>query len=298
MALCYIVLRGVMMKTGLIIEGGGMKCSYTAGILDQFLEEGLHFPYVIGVSAGAACAASFLARQEDRNRRFFVEYAQDPRYLSFANFRKTGNYFGLKYIYGELANSDGKDPLDYPAFMANDSEAYFVATDAETGEPHYFSKSDVFQDDYRVFMASSAIPGACKPVKIEDRLYFDGGVSDPLPVRTAVKMGCDRLVVLLCRPYTIVRTEQKVPFLFRRLIRKYPDVLEAIRYRHKYYNDSLQLARKMEAEGRAFILSPSEELPVTTYTTDPALLQSIYETGVSDYNEKYEKLLSFLGNAG
>ncbi|MBQ7506647.1 MAG: patatin family protein [Lachnospiraceae bacterium] len=282
------------MKTGIVIEGGGMKCAYTAGILDCLMENGIQFSYAIGVSAGAACMASFLAGQEDRNRRFFVEHVLDPQYIGFSNYRKTGNYFGLEYIYKELANSDGADPLDYEALQSNPTEFFVVATDAATGSAHYFSRDDIPRDDYRVFMASSAIPAACKPVEINGNLYFDGGVSDPLPVKHALMDGCDRLLILLCRPRNTIRSQQKRLFLINRLIRKYPDIQEAIRYRHKYYNDSLLFARKLEAERRAFILAPKEPLPVGTYTKDPAVLQGIYETALTDFKDTKRSLFEFL----
>jgi predicted patatin/cPLA2 family phospholipase len=282
------------MKTGIVVEGGGMKCAYTAGILDALLENGIRFSYAIGVSAGAACMASFLANQPDRNRRFFVEHVLDPQYLGFTNYRKNGNFFGLDYIYRELANSDGGDPLDYDTMMKNPTDFFVVTTDAETASARYFAKDDIPKDDYRVFMASSAIPVACKPVEIDGKFYYDGGVSDPLPVRHALMDGCDRIVIVLCRPRDTVRTQQKHLMTLGLMLRKYPDIQEAVRYRHKYYNDSLVYARKLEAEGKALIISPKEPLPVGTYTKDPAVLQSIYETALTDFADEKERLLAFM----
>ena len=99
------------MKTGLVVEGGGMKCAYSAGILDKFLDDDITFSYCIGVSAGAANTLSYLAGQRGRNLRFYTEHLSDPRYLSVRSLVHTGNLFGLQYIYGTLTNSDGADPL-------------------------------------------------------------------------------------------------------------------------------------------------------------------------------------------
>ena len=66
------------MKTGLVVEGGGMKCAYSAGILDRFLDEHITFDYCIGVSAGSANVASYLAGQRGRNLRFYVDHLHEP----------------------------------------------------------------------------------------------------------------------------------------------------------------------------------------------------------------------------
>lgn len=113
-----------MGKTGLIVEGGGMKCAYSAGILDRFLDDKITFDYCIGVSAGAANTLSYLAGQRGRNLRFYTVHLDDPRYLSVRSLLRTGNLFGLEYIYGTLTNSDGADPIDYDAIMKNPAEFY------------------------------------------------------------------------------------------------------------------------------------------------------------------------------
>ena len=127
-----------MEKSGLIVEGGGMKCAYSAGILDAFLDDNVTFDYCMGVSAGAANTASYLAGQRGRNLRFYIEHVKDPRYISIKNLIKTGSLFGLQYIYGTLTNSTGTDPLDYDALAANPSEFHFPATNAATGKAEYF----------------------------------------------------------------------------------------------------------------------------------------------------------------
>ena len=127
------------MKTGLVVEGGGMKCAYSAGILDRFLDEHITFDYCIGVSAGSANTASYLAGQRGRNLRFYVDHLNEPGYMGIRNLLRTGQFFGLQYIYQTLTNSDGADPIDYPAIVENPAEFELVATDAATGKPVYFT---------------------------------------------------------------------------------------------------------------------------------------------------------------
>ncbi|HIY63860.1 MAG TPA: patatin family protein, partial [Candidatus Mediterraneibacter stercoripullorum] len=136
-------------KIGLVVEGGGMKCAYNAGILDAFLDRGITFDYCIGVSGGAGNVASFVAGQRGRNLRFFTDHIHSPKYFGIKSLLKTGNLFGLQYIYGELTNSAGKDPRDFAAIMKNPIKYEVVATNALTGKAKYFGKEDMKQDDYR-----------------------------------------------------------------------------------------------------------------------------------------------------
>lgn len=282
------------MKLGLVVEGGGMKCSYTAGILDKFLDHQFTFDYAIGVSAGSSCTASFLAGQRGRNRRFFVDHVGEDGYMGMRTFLHTGSFFGLSYIYGDLTNSDGADPLNYEAVMANPTEFKIVATDASTGKAVYFDKSDIVKDDYRVFMASCAIPVASKPVVIGKKAYYDGGCADPIPVRRALSDGCDRVVILLCRPKETVRTPEKHQELLKLALLKYPRTYHAIEKRYLIYNETLDFARELERQGKALIVAPEKTLPVSTYTKDPAVLQKLYDIALSDFEKNQQKILTFM----
>ena len=282
-------------KIGLVVEGGGMKCAYNAGILDVFLDHQITFDYCIGVSGGAGNVASFVAGQRGRNIRFFTEHIHSPQYFGVKSLLKTGNLFGLQYIYGDLTNSTGKDPLDFPAIMRNPAEYEVAATNAVTGEAEYFGKEDMKQDDYRPIMASSAIPAACLPVEINGVPYYDGGISDAIPVRRALEKGCDRIVVILSKQRDYVRKPQGMRFLYSTLCRKYPKIIEDIDRRHITYRENLQEVFELEKEGRAFVFAPSEHVKVGTYSMDEKTERILYDLGVKDFSDQEEALKRFIG---
>lgn len=184
------------MKTGLVVEGGGMRGIYSAGVLDQFLKMGLQFDYCVGASAGAANLATFLARQYKRNYRFYYEYGVEKEFLSFQSFLKKHQYFGLDYIYDDLATTSGKDPLDFHTMIQNPAELEFVITNARTGKAEYVSKEHAKLNDYGIIKASCCIPIACSMVNLNGKSYVDGGVGDPLPIKRAFEKGCDVVVVV------------------------------------------------------------------------------------------------------
>ena len=282
-------------KIGLVVEGGGMKCAYNAGILDVFLDHQITFDYCIGVSGGAGNVASFVAGQRGRNIRFFTEHIHSPQYFGVKSLLKTGNLFGLQYIYGDLTNSTGNDPLDFLAIMKNPAEYEVVATNAVTGKAEYFGKEDMKQDDYRPIMASSSIPAACRPVEINGVPYYDGGISDAIPVRRALEKGCDRIVVILSKQRDYVRKPQGMRFLYSTLCRKYPKIIEDIDRRHITYRENLQEVVDLEKEGKAFVFAPSEHVKVGTYSMDEKTERILYDLGVKDFSDQEEALKRFIG---
>lgn len=283
-----------MSKTGLVLEGGGMKCAYAAGVLDKFLDDNINFDYVIGVSAGSANGLSYLAGQRGRNLRFYTEHIYDKGYLGIKNFLKTGNAFGLDYIYSTITNSDGKDPLDYEKVMSNHAEYECVATNALTGAATFFSKEHFQKDNYLEIKASSAIPGACKPVMIEGIPYFDGSISDALPIGRALEKKCQKIVVITSKPRDFVRHQEKHRWLYASRCAKYPKVVQTIDEHHMAYNYQFRAMLSMEKSGNVFIIAPSKHLNTSTFAKNAETNMKMYNLGLSDYEFQKENLLRFL----
>ena len=283
-----------LMKTGLIAEGGGMKCAYGAAILDRMIDEGITFDYCIGVSAGSANLASYIAGQRDRNRRFYTEHLLEPDYFGIRPYLKTKDLFNLHYIYGTLSNSDGSDPLDFLKILGSDTEFEVVATDAATGMPHYFSKEEMGPDDYRIIMASCAIPAVCRPVNVNGRFYYDGGVSDSIPVRRALSKGCRKIVIISSKPRDFVKTPEKHRTIYTAKCIHHPNVIRALNRRHVQYTSSQHLMNELVRRGDAFLFAPSKSMSMSTYDMNPEENQALYDLGIADFDAQLNSLKSFL----
>lgn len=270
------------MKTTVIDTGGGLRGIYGAGVLDRCIEKGISFDRCIGVSAGSANTASFLAGQHGRNFRFYTQYAKRTEYMSASNILKKHSYLDLDYIYGVLSNSGGEDPLDYDALMKNPTEYTVVATDAESGEPFYFSKADMRQNDYGILKASCCIPIACKAYTVGEKQYYDGGVSDAIPIEYALDAGADRIVLILTRPIDADVSFDKERLCSVLLKSKYPNVSEALLKRGERFHNSIELAKKLEKDGRLIIIAPSDIGHLKTLTKDIGDLTALYERGKQD----------------
>lgn len=274
--------------TGLVDVGGGMRDIYGTGVLDCFIDNNISFDLCIGVSAGSANIASFLAGQRGRNYRFYTEYAMRKEYMGVEELIKTGSYINLDYIYSTLTNSDGEDPIDFEALMASQSEFLFVATKADTGEAVFFSKKDIVKDDFWFFKASCAVPIACKPYEHDGEEYFDGGVADPIPIEKAFELGCDRVVVIIPRPIEEKKHEHIT--LMKPFLKHYPAMLKKIEERPEIYNGKLEKLRRYQEEGKVILISPDSDKGLNMVSKNAERLDAYYKKGYGDASAVIEKI--------
>lgn len=268
-----------MEKIGLIDTGGGQRGAFGAGVLDWCNHHHIIFDQCIGVSAGAGNLVSFLAQQPGRNLRFYLDYSLRKEYMSYSNFRHKGSYIDLDYVYSKITNEDGEDPLDYNAFMRSPSNLTVVATHAETGLPVYLTKDDFPRNDYWPLKASSCMPLVCRAVKRNGSHFFDGGLSDPVPLQKLIQSGCTRIVVILTRPLDF-RRKQGADVHFARLLRlQYPRSANALRYRWKMYNTAIEDLQTAAITRQILILAPDTIGTLKTLSRDPAALQRLYWRG-------------------
>lgn len=278
------------MKTGVIDVGGGLRGAYGAGVFDFCMDLKIRFDYCIGVSAGSANIISFLANQKGRNHTFYTEFSFRKEYMSLHNYLKDHNYVDLEYIFGELSNSDGEFPLDYPAAAASSVPFNIVATNALNGQAHYFDMSDIEQDDYDAIKASSCVPAVNKPFFVNGIPYYDGGISDPIPIVKCFEEGCDRVVLIMTRPRDYQRTPQKDEVIARLIADEYPHAAMALRNRAEMYNTELALAKEYEKTGRVLIVAPDDIGGMRTLTKDKSAIEELYLKGFHDG----EKIMDFM----
>jgi len=279
-------------KNGLVLEGGGMRGLFTAGVLDFFIDEGIEFPYVIGVSAGVCHGVSYVTRQRGRTRAINIDNIGDRRYVSLRNLLRTGSMFGMDFIFEEIPNT--LYPFDFNAFNTSKTEFVSGVTDIRTGKPVYFG-SEKREAINRVARASSAIPVFSPVVGFEGGLYLDGGTSDPIPVRKALEDGCEKTVVVLTRDRGFLRAPEKFRTVYRHMYRKYPEMVRCMDERHKVYNETREFLSAVEAEGRAFVIMPEKPVEIGRFERDKAKLQALYEQGYETAAKCRGRLKEFLG---
>ena len=282
------------MKKGLVLEGGGMRGLFTAGVMDVLMENGITFDTIAGVSAGATFGANLKSGQAGRVLRFNLNHGSDDRYGSVKNLLKNGNYFDPEFCYEELPRR--LDPFDFQAFYENPAEFYAVCTNLETGKPEYHLCQDENENskDMKWIQASASLPVFSRPVEIENRHYLDGGVADPIPFEFMERQKADRIVVIRTSPADRRKAPLKGGWFFRRFFRKYPSFLEKLLAQPDIYNAQVERLNHLEREGRVFVIQPEETLAAGVTDQEPEKLKATYEQGRKKAWKQLEALKSYL----
>ena len=269
-----------------------MRGLYTAGVLDVFMEHGIRFDGVIGVSAGAIHGCSYVSEQKGRSIRYYKKYCKNWRFMGFRSLITTGNIIGVDFCYHELP--DKLDPYDHEAFERSETEFYVGCTNVETGEAEYIRITDMRgQIDY--VRASATLPFVSRIVETDGKKYLDGGCTDSIPIDAFREMGFARNVVILTRPSDYVRKPEH-PLLTKIRYRRYPNLVKALAYHHERYNETVKRIAELEKQGEIFVIRPEKALDIGRLENDPEKLQSVYGIGYADGQKYIEAMKEWLKN--
>ena len=281
-------------KTGMVLEGGGMRGMYTCGILDVLMENHIYLDGMVGVSAGIAFGCNYKSRQPGRALRYNVRFAKDRRYSGFMSLLKTGNYYNAWFAYHLVPTH--YDVFDYNAFEDNPMECYAVCFDVNSGQTVYQRLDHVDYDTLEWIRASASMPVVAKPVEVGGKLLLDGGLGDSIPLQFMMDKGYARNVVILTREEGYRKTSEHGMWLMKPLLRKYPKVIQALEHRPALYNRQLQVVREQERAGNAFVFRPLKPLNVSRTTHDAREMNRVYQQGREEGLARLEELKIFLAN--
>ena len=280
-----------MVEVGLVVEGGGMRGIYTAGVLDFFMEKNLYFDDCYAVSAGACHVTSYLSKQKGRSAKITLDYIGDKRYCSINSLIKTGDMFGAEMIYDIIPNK--LDLYDYDTFNKFKGNFYSVVTNCKTGKAEYIKIEDMKKDIIAV-RASSSLPLLARIVKIDGEEYLDGGITDSIPIKKSIEDNHEKNVVILTRDKNYRKSKPGFISLLKMKYKKYPNLIKALENRYKMYNNTLDFLEEKRKENKVFIIQPKEPVNISRVEKNKDKLKALYDQGYNDAKEKYEELIKFL----
>lgn len=265
-------------NVGLVLEGGGMRGMFSAGVFEAFMQQDIEFPYAVAVSAGACNVVSYLSQQPQRTRQIIANYITDERYCSIRNLLRDGSLFGFDFILKEIPQK--LLPFDYDTFYKSSCQLYVGATDCHTGGTVWFPK-ETMGDDFEPLRASSSLPFLAPIVHLDGHELMDGGLADPIPIEKAMADGYERNVVVMTRNPGYYSTENYPLWLLKLWYGKYPKLIEAIRQRAANYNRQIALVEQLAAEGKVVIIRPLEPLTIGRLDRKPQELLKLHDHGTA-----------------
>ncbi|MBQ9993408.1 MAG: patatin family protein [Clostridia bacterium] len=267
------------MSVGLVLEGGGMRGAYTAGVLAALHSEGIAIDYIAGVSAGALTAMNYISGQPRRGYDVFVSYAEDERYMGLSHLREKGMVFNFDFVLGTLAHE--LLPFDFDAFFKSPCRLKIGTTELNSGGALFFDKSDLLGDDrLTALRASASLPLVSQTVRFRGFELLDGGLASPIPIEQSIADGNDRHIVVMTRPRDYVKKKSHNLALIRRRYARYPMFLELMARRHEIYSAQREKIFRLEREGKAVVLCPQAPLTVGRYERRREKLASLYDSAV------------------
>lgn len=279
------------MKIGLVLEGGGMRGLYTAGVIDVMLDYGFEPDVVCGTSAGVTFGVNLLSKQRGRVLRYNKRFVGDRRYISLHSWLTTSNMINKDFAYGLLPRE--LDPFDEENFEKSKAKFYATITNMRTGQAEYVRITDTWKQ-MDMIRASASLPIICQPVEWQGEKYLDGGLADNIPLDKCLELGCDKVIIVLTRPIDYVRNDHIAP-LCRLAFPRYKALLRTIEQRNDQYNARIQQIRKLEQEGKLFVIRPSEDRPVGRLEKDPEKLKALHALGVQDAQKQWRGLEEYIG---
>ena len=265
-------------KSSLILEGGGMRGVFTCGILDNFMERGIKFPFSIGVSAGACNGLSYMSGQKGRAKYSNIDLLDKYHYVGFKYLLTQRNIMDFNLLFDKFPNEI--IPYDYPKYAKVKERYVMVTTNCITGKANYFEEKQSPGRIIDIVRASSSLPYVCPIAYVDGLPMLDGGIADSIPVMYARNQGFTNNLVVLTRNKgyrkdTVVKQSLAAKLLYR----KYPELRKALAMRNAIYNRTLDFIEEKEEKGELLVLRPKRPLEVDRMEKDTEKLTALYREG-------------------
>lgn len=280
------------MKTGLVLEGGGMRGLFTSGFLDVLMSVGIRFDGMIGVSAGATFGCNFKSHQAGRALRYNLRFIGDSRYMGWRTLLRTGDLVAAEFSYHTMPTQ--LDVFDAQTFEAEPMEFHVVCTDVDTGEPVYKQLSHVDYDCMEWIRASASMPIVSRPVELEGKRLLDGGIADSIPLRHFQQLGYTRNVVVLTQPKGFLKKRTRLMPILRVMCRKQPAIVSAMARRHEMYNAQLAYLQEQEQLGNILLIYPADTLPIGRTEQNAKKMHLVYDMGRAEAERRLQEIRNFL----
>lgn len=281
------------MKTGLVLEGGGLRGAYTAGALAWFLNEGIEFDYNVGISSGAQHLSNYLTGDQKYLKDIAVTIGAQEFKKGLVPLLTEGTLVGYNHLFDYALKKLA--PLDLAAIRANKNESEVGIFDIKAGKTIWVNTKDI-DEDYKILKAASLIPIAGRPVVIDGVKYIDAGLAYMIPIERSIEKKIDKHVVITTKPRSYVRkpTGFLTNLYFAIFYNKYSELRQKIKDRSKIYYHQRDVINKLVEEKNAIEIYPSKAFNISRFGGDVTELNDLFETGFNDCELRKKEIYEFL----
>lgn len=263
-------------NTALVLEGGGLRGVFTCGVLDCFMDNGLRFPFTVGVSAGACNGLSYMSGQRGRAKASNIDLMDKHRYVGFRYLLTQGCIMDYKLLFEDFPEKI--IPYDYEAYFSSTDRFVMVTTNCLTGKAEYFEEKSDSKRVMAIVRASSSLPYVTKITYVDGVPMLDGGIADPIPVEYVQSQGYESMVIILTRNKGYRKNERQMP-VPKIIYRKYPELRKTLARRNAQYNRTMEMIERFEEEGKITVIRPVKPIEVDRMEKDTDKLRALYQEG-------------------
>lgn len=268
-----------MSKKALIIQGGGFKTAFSAGVLDAFIAKNFDpFDIYAGVSGGANALSYYLAFQYKSCIDSIHVLLDDPKFINYKQFLRSGVFMNVDF-FEEISTEIV--PLNYQRIQNRheNKKIAIVATNRVTGKPEYLQPNP---DNWvSCCIASCSIPFVTKAKHLVDgHECMDGSWSDPLPVKWAIAQGATEIIIVRTS-FANLLEKQSIPDIFGEYyFKKHPGLKEIFSKSYLRFNESIELILNPPSGIKIHQIAPKQKLKTGGYTNSKTALELDYRYGL------------------
>jgi len=266
-------------KKALVIEGGGSRGVFSFGVIDSFIAANYN-PYDLhfGVSNGAVVQLWYLLKTSNYNLDKMLLSASG-NYISYKNIFLGKSIMDFERLYED---SSKKFPIDFQRLTDHlkDKNFFVVVSDALTGEAEYV---ELDESNYvNQLLATGSLPVLMRtPIYLNSKRKFDGGITDPLPVKKAYDMGAREIVIIRTYEEAFLRKTKLENYVAAIATRSYPDLSRALLKNTKVYNEALAFIASPPSDCKITQICPPDRLRSKRATIDPKIMKEDYQIGLN-----------------
>tara|TARA_B100000614_G_scaffold5639_1_gene5474 strand:+ start:75 stop:917 length:843 start_codon:yes stop_codon:yes gene_type:complete len=276
-------------KTALIVEGGGSRGVFSFGVIDSFIKASFNpFDMHFGVSNGAVVQLWYLLKVSDYNLDKML-FSASKKYVRYSNIFFNKSIMNFEKLYQD---ANKVFPIDFDRLQRNldGKNFYIVVSDGETAQPEYVELS---RENYiNEMLATGSLPVLMKnPIMLNNKRKYDGGITDPLPVKKAYEMGARNITLIRTYEESFIRKTKLENYIAALATKSYPNISRALISNTATYNSALEFIKNPPSDCKIIQICPPHRLKTRRATTNQSIMKADYLVGIQAGQKFLQKFL-------